>query len=139
MTINNSNKPLGSNIGNSLQKRAGATFGERRSLSATGSIGENQAPKARDFFSTHKTDSKNTEVFSSNAQFLGTKKVLPHKVIESGKAHSRPKISDDVRLAFLDNIIAGPAENRAPSTIKPAIKQTVRTIANLKNPIKTAA
>jgi len=138
MTINNSHKPIGAGISQSNQKRAGSTFGERRQLNNQATFGENiQAQKQRDFFSAQKTQSGGMEVFSPNAQFLGTRKVVPHKIVESGHAHARPKLTDDTRLAFLDNIIAGTGENRPPQSIRPAIKQTVKTIASFKTPIKT--
>ena len=130
MTINNSHKPIGNAAGHDTGRRSGATFGERRQLGNHTAFGDNiQAHKQRDFFSSQRTEKTGAEVFSSNAQFLGGRKVVPHKIIEAGHAHAKPKITDSTRLAFLDRIIAASGENAPPQTVKPAIKQVVRAIA----------
>jgi hypothetical protein len=138
MTINNSHKPIGTNVGRNLQKQVGSTYGERRQLSNLGSNTESHVQKTRDFFAQQKGENAGPEIFSPNAQFLGTKRVLPEDKIKAIERGRRPKatVTDDMRLAFLDKIISGSGENAPPSQIKPAIKQTVRAIAGLKKPVR---
>lgn len=101
----NSNKPIS-------QKQVGGTYGERRQLSSNSMASEPQIQRSKDFFSAKTADTD--RAFSSNAQYIRGKNVLPHKKIETGNAHNRSHITDSERFAFLDQVIAGPAENRSP-------------------------
>lgn len=137
MAINNSNKPIGYNIRQDIKTQVGSTYGERRQFSTSSmGISESLTQKYRDF-SKPTEDIKPVERFSSNATFISGKEVIPHKVIEAGRAHPKARINDDVRLAFLEKIISGPGENRAPSQIKAPARPALRPAASLKSPIKS--
>lgn len=137
MTINNSNKPIGYNIRQDIKTQVGSTYGERRQLS-TGSSGFSapQVQRQRDFFKPTE-DIKPVERFSSNATFLSGREALAHNMIEAGKAHPKARINDNVRLAFLDRIISGPGENRAPSQIKAPVRPALKPVSTLKTSIKS--
>lgn len=116
MAINN-HKPIGSNIRHDTSKQVGGTYGERRQFESTrNTIQEPQIYRPRDSFGT------NERVTFGPGQYLGTKKVLPHKLIEAGKTAKRLKPSDELAISFLDVLISGkvskPAENVSPQVIK---------------------
>ncbi len=136
MAINNFNKPIGYNI-QQVKTQVGSNYGERRqhSMNSHG-ISEPQIQRSRDFFKPTE-ENKPVERFSSNATFSTERHVLPHKAVETGRAHNKVRINDDVRLAFLDKIISGPGENRAPSQLKAPVRPTLRLASTLKSPIKS--
>jgi hypothetical protein len=92
----------------------GGTYGERRQSSVNCQSIEAQVVRHRDFFERRHDAA---EMPSANAEFKINKgrNVAPIKTVESGKAHGGTRITDDARVAFLDKIIAGQAENRAPA------------------------
>lgn len=125
MAINNSHKPIGPNVKHDPGRAVGGTYGERRQSTVNYQSMDVNVIRHRDFFERKHEVS---ELPAANADFkLGRNKIsVSHKIVETGKAHAGPRITDDARLAFLDRIIAGPAENRAPSAA-----------SSTKNPVKS--
>ncbi len=100
MSVNNRNRPIGQGVGN--------TYGERQRFNAANISPEQQVQRHRDVFGV-----KPSPIFSPNAKYNNGRLAQPLKSVETGKTHERPKITDDMRLAFL-NRIAGAGENRPP-------------------------
>lgn len=139
MSINNSNKPIGYNIRQDIKTQVGSNYGERRQhFTNNHGISEPQVQRSRDFFKPTE-ENKTVERFSSNATFSTERHILPHRhrAVEAGRAHNKARINDDVRLAFLDRIISGPGENRAPSQLKAPTRPALRLAPTLKSPIKS--
>ena len=105
---------------NNSYKSVGGTYGERRQATTRNTIQEQQIyrPKEpRDSFGT------NERVTFGPGQYLGTKKVLPHKLIEAGKTAKRLKPSDESAISFLDVLISGKVSKSAENLSPPVVKQ----------------
>jgi len=127
MAINNFHKPIGSGIKHDSNRVVGGTYGERRNASVNYQPIDVNVIRHRDFFERKQ---EAAELPAANADFKVKNggRTTPHKIVEAGKAHGGSRITDDARLAFLDKIIAGPAENRAPSAVA-SPKTTVKSIS----------
>ena len=93
---------------NNSYKSVGGTYGERRQATTRNTIQEQQIyrPKEpRDSFGT------NERVTFGPGQYLGTKKVLPHKLI------------DESAISFLDVLISGKVSKSAENLSPPVVKQ----------------
>lgn len=106
-------------------KRVGSNYSERRQLSSNQpSFSESAKTSiARDNFGAKAATA--TENFSSNANYSSSKVKTPVLTrLENGRLpraaaeSASPRVTDDMRLAFLDKII---------STGKPAIKTAVKS------------
>ncbi len=138
MAINNSNKPIGYNTRQDIKNHVGSTYGERHQHLTNGhGTSEPQIQRSRDFFKPT-DENKTVERFASNATFSTERHDLPHKAVETGRAHDKVRrIDDNVRLAFLEKLISGSGENRAPSQLKTPAKPALRLAVSLKSPISS--
>ena len=96
------------------QKTVGSNYGDRYKIKAQSPRqGGMQIQRAKDFFGVTPSDE-----FSANATFERGKKVPAIRRIENGRAHKYTRSTDDARLKFLENLIAGPAQNSRPPKVK---------------------
>lgn len=126
MAINNSHKPIGSQI---ISKQVGGTYGERKSITdQSPATSGQQIQRSKDFFGTKANEARPVERFASNARYEQKKTTARNVVnaLENGRK-VRPGIPDQAFLNFLEKVISGPGENRPPAHAKTPVRSSVKT------------
>ncbi len=130
MAINNSHKPVGSNVNQDSPNRVGNTYAERKNRGSQGMVSsELQVLRSRDFFGPKPNEANPVDRFGANATYekkqAGANNIM--NALENGrKRHGT--IPDNIFLNFLDKVIANPGDNKPPAQVKTQVKSAIKLI-----------